>query len=80
MFRRDGSTGKITHYETYIPQTNPRNPNRWESTMRYDGNKDSLSHFNKALKQEIDIPHVHDPCCPGGIRPALPMEIPGGYP
>ncbi len=31
VFRRDPSTGKINHYETFRHQTNGRNPNPWES-------------------------------------------------
>jgi hypothetical protein len=26
-FRTNGTTGRVNHYETYRPQTNPRNPN-----------------------------------------------------
>ena len=78
VFRRDATTGKITHYETYKPQTNPRNPTRWESVMRYDGNAASGAHFNKVTKQDIFSPHMHDASCPGGIRSALLEEIPSG--
>ena len=33
VFRRDALTN-IRHYETYRLQTNPRNPNPWESLKR----------------------------------------------
>jgi hypothetical protein len=65
----------VSHYETYRPQTNPRNPNAWESVKRYGG-LGSDKHWNKSLKQDIFSPHVHDPMFPGGIRPAQPWEIP----
>ena len=35
-FRKDPLTGKITHYETFRPQTNFRNPNPWESAKRFE--------------------------------------------
>jgi hypothetical protein len=65
----------VIKYETYKPQTNPRSPKPWESVKRYDG-PGSKSHRNKVLKQDIETPHIHDPAYPGGIRPALPWEIP----
>ncbi len=37
VFRKDPLSGKVTHYESYMPQTNLRNPNSWESIKRYDG-------------------------------------------
>jgi hypothetical protein len=67
-------TGKISHYETFAPQTNPRNPNPWESLKRYDGN--GIGHTNKILQKKIETPHMHDPLCPGGIRPSSAWEIP----
>ena len=77
VFRRDPMTGKVTHYETYRPQTNPFNPNPWESVLRYDGVATNIEgHFNKVLQKYILEPHIHDPICPGGIRPVMPWEIP----
>lgn len=73
-FRRDPSTGKITHYEEFQPQSNPRNPNKWESVKRVDAT--GKGHFNKATQQKVETPHVHDPKAPGGVRPARPDEIP----
>ncbi|MBA3722214.1 MAG: hypothetical protein H0W88_07425 [Parachlamydiaceae bacterium] len=73
--RRDPETGEITHYETYKPQTNPKNPNAWETEKRYDG-KGNQEHFNKAEGKYIPEPHVHDPSYPGGVRPAYLDEIP----
>jgi hypothetical protein len=77
VLRRDPSTGKINHYETFRPQTNPRNPSLWESVKRYDGpgNVDGR-HYNKILKKYIDTPHTHDPITPGGVRLPEQWEIP----
>ena len=75
VFRRNPETQKITHYETYIPQTNLRNPLSWQGLGRYDGPGDD-SHWNKVFGKNIEAPHVHDPASPGGVRPALPHEIP----
>ncbi|VHO05283.1 hypothetical protein [Candidatus Rhabdochlamydia sp. T3358] len=75
VFRRHPETNKVIKYETFKPQTNPRDPAPYESVKRYDG-PGAGSHRNKVLDQEIEVPHVHDPACPGGIRPPLPWEIP----
>jgi hypothetical protein len=77
VFRTDPVTGKVTHYETYRPQTNPRNPNSWESIKRYDGPGDvSDRHYNKFLKIYIETPHIHDPFYSGGVRYPELWEIP----
>jgi hypothetical protein len=73
-FRVDPSSGRVTHYETWHPQTNPRNPNRWESAKRYDGV--GGAHFNKSTGADVPTPHVHDRTTPGGVRPPLPDEVP----
>ena len=74
LIRRNPQTGQIIRYATYIPQTNPRNPAKWQLIKRVDLIGDE--HYNKVLKKYIPVPHVHDPSCPGGIRPALPEELP----
>ena len=76
VFRRNGTTGKVTHYETYVPQTNRFDPKPWESVKRFDNSGVGDSHYNKVFDKEIFEPHVHAPSCPGGIRPAEPWEIP----
>jgi RHS repeat-associated protein len=73
---RDPITGKTTKYTTYKPQTNPRNPNSWETEKRYRG--EGNPHYNKVTGEEIQPPLVHDPSVPGGVRSARPDEIPGG--
>lgn len=78
VFRRDPLTGKVSHYETFRPQTNLRNPNPWESVKRFDG-PGSEKHYNKVLDKDIYAPHVHDPACEGGIRPPYSWEMPNGY-
>jgi hypothetical protein len=75
VFRRDPLTGQVTHYETYIPQTNPRDPKPWQSVKRFDG-YGSDPHYNKVLGMDINSPHVHDPYTPGGIRYPEQWEIP----
>jgi hypothetical protein len=74
-FRKDPLTSKISHYETFVPQTNPRNPNPWESLKRYDG-PGGDKHWNKVLNRDIYSPHVHDPLAPGGVREPKLREIP----
>ncbi|MFI0436064.1 MAG: RHS repeat-associated core domain-containing protein [Parachlamydiaceae bacterium] len=76
VFRKDPLTGKLSHYETYRPQTNLRNPNPWESVKRYDGPQHEHYHFNKAIKKRVYAPHIHDPYYPGGIRTPFEWELP----
>ncbi|MDP1834610.1 MAG: RHS repeat-associated core domain-containing protein [Chlamydiales bacterium] len=78
VWRRNGSTGEITKYEEWMPQTNPQNPNAWQSVKRYDGGPHGEGHFNKATQEYVLEPHVHDPCTPGGVRAAEQWEIPKG--
>jgi hypothetical protein len=33
-------------------------------------------HFNKATRQDVPTPHVHEKGVPGGVRPARPDEVP----
>ena len=74
VYKRDPDTCKTSNYETYKPQTNPKNPNPWEKTLRYDGK--GKSHYNKATGEDIETPHVHDPAAPGGVRKPNSSEIP----
>jgi uncharacterized protein RhaS with RHS repeats len=73
-FKLDPETGDVNHYETWQPQSNPQNPNPWESVKRYDAT--GGAHYNKTTKQDILTPHVHDSSTPGGVRAPLPEEIP----
>ena len=73
-FRTNPNTGQVTHYETFQYQTNPYNPKPWKRVMRLDTL--GKHHYNKVLDAHIDVPHVHDPHTPGGIRPAETFEIP----
>ncbi|NGX59573.1 MAG: putative deoxyribonuclease RhsB [Chlamydiae bacterium] len=75
VYKRDPQIGKVTKYETYQPQTNPYDPKPWERVKRYDGSP-TKDHWNKFLKRNVGAPHVHDPYYPGGVRPAMPWEIP----
>jgi hypothetical protein len=36
VIRRNPQTGQIIRYATYIPQTNPRNPAKWQLVKRVD--------------------------------------------
>ena len=76
VFRKDPLTAKISHYETFRPQTNIRNPNPWESVKRFDGPQHEHYHFNKVLKKRVYAPHVHDAHYPGGVRLPEVWEIP----
>ncbi|MBF5058597.1 RHS repeat-associated core domain-containing protein [Candidatus Neptunochlamydia vexilliferae] len=73
VFRTDLSSRRVTHYETFHPQTNPYDPKPWESLKRYDGI--GKSHRNKILKMDINTPHIHDPQYPGGIRYPKDWEL-----
>jgi hypothetical protein len=72
--RRDSQTGQVTHYERWNPQSNPQNPNLWESGGRFDAS--GVNHYNKVTAQDVPTPHVHDRTTPGRVRPAAPSEIP----
>ena len=74
VFRRDPITGRVTHYETYIPQTKPYDPKPWQSVLRYDGV--GKAHLNKEINEWISAPHVHDPFYPGAVRYPKFDEIP----
>ena len=74
VFKRHGTTNQITHYETYKPNLNPREPKSWDSIKRFDGI--GKKHLNKVQNKWVETPHIHEKHCPGGIRPARPDEIP----
>jgi len=76
VYRRNLTRGNVEKYQTYWPQSNPRNPNPWELGIRFDGPNNFHEHFNKATKEWISTPHVHDPRSPGGVRYPLKTEIP----
>lgn len=76
VFRR-GEDGRITHYEEFRPQSNPKNPNPWESTKRFDG--EGKPHYNKQTGEQVETPHMHDPMAPDGVRSPTPDELPKGY-
>jgi hypothetical protein len=74
VFRRDPISGRVTHYATYQPQSNPMNPAPWEMTKRVD--VVGKPHFNKETQTYVPTPHVQGPNIPGGARPAEPDELP----
>lgn len=76
VFKKNAETKKMTNYETFRPQTNPRNPNPWESVYRLDNTNPGINyHYNKIFNKKIYEPHFHDPKCPGGVRSAELWEI-----
>ena len=78
-FWRVDSNGRVTHYETYQPQSNPRNPNPWETAKRFDGVGVRDGHYNNVERRYIPEPHIHDPKYPGVPREPAPWEFPSGY-
>ncbi len=75
VFRKNPITGKTEKYQTYWPQSNPRNPNPWELGVRFDGSSHYHKHFNKVTDKWIETPHVHDPFFPGGVRYPQRWEV-----
>jgi hypothetical protein len=73
VFRR-GLDGRVGSYVTYIAQTNPRAPSRWQMAKRFDG--EGRAHYNKSTGQAVPTPHVHEPTAAGGVRAARRREIP----
>ncbi|KLU63529.1 tRNA(Glu)-specific nuclease WapA precursor [Peptococcaceae bacterium CEB3] len=71
-FKRDPNTGEITNYRTW--ESNPRNPSGYDEVFGYDGI--GRQEFNKVTREWVETPHSHDPETPGGVRPALPEEMP----
>ena len=74
VFRRDPMLGRVTHYETFTPQTNLQNPNPWMSVKRFD--RLGEGHRNKILKENISTPHIHDSNYSGGVRYPEIWEVP----
>lgn len=75
---RPGPDGTTEHYETWRDKGSSRHsndPNRWESEKRFDRTGEN-PHFNKATREDVGFPHVHDPKTPGGVRPAEGFEVP----
>ena len=74
-FSRDPVTGEITHYATWEPNPYPDYPSDWIQSSHYDGV--GRAHFNKVTGDYVPTPHVQGRGIPGGVRPAVPWEIPG---
>jgi RHS repeat-associated protein len=75
-YRVDPKTGKVTHYSTWEPSTNPQQPAPYNQTKRVDVIGDP--HFNKVTGEKVATPHVQGKDIPGGARAAEPWEVPGG--
>ncbi|MFB8419989.1 polymorphic toxin-type HINT domain-containing protein [Streptomyces albidoflavus] len=74
-FRRDASTGKVSHYAEWTEQTNSRNPAPWEQVKRVD--MQGVPHYDKVTGDSIPTPHVNLP--DGSARPTEPWENTLGY-
>lgn len=70
-FRRNAQ-GDVSHHAEWTP--NPRNPRGWDEAKRVD--LEGGSHTNSVTEQKISTPHAHDRTVPGGVREALPDELP----
>ncbi len=69
-----GDGGRVTGYETFAPQDNPRDPKPWRSEKRVD--VVGKAHYNKVTGRLVPTPHVQSSGIPGGVRPAESDEIP----
>jgi RHS repeat-associated protein len=65
--------GDMTRHETWTP--NPKNPTGWDSKQSTDLNPRSAPHTNKNTGEKIPTPHTQGKDIPGGVRPALPIEM-----
>src|SRR5207253_2432211 len=72
--KTDPVTGQMTRHETWSP--NPRNPKGWDSVQSTD--IIGRPHVNTQTGQPVPTPHTQGRGIPGGVRPALPSEIPNG--
>ncbi|WP_441251051.1 DUF6531 domain-containing protein [Kitasatospora sp. McL0602] len=70
-FRRDGTTGQVTHFAEWEPQDNPRDPAPWKMTKRAD--MVGPAHYDRTTGVTIPTPHVNLP--DGSARAADPWEI-----
>jgi RHS repeat-associated protein len=64
--------GEVIRYKTFVP--NPRSPHGADLIKRFDLTGEP--HYSKALRRDVDTPHVHEPFTRGGVRPPEPWEIP----
>ncbi|MCK7627471.1 hypothetical protein MUU72_30995 [Streptomyces sp. RS10V-4] len=71
-FRRDGTTGQVTHYAEWAPQDNPHDPAPWKMTKRVD--MVGPAHFDRKTGVTIPTPHVNLP--DGRARPTEPGRTP----
>lgn len=72
-FIRDVGALQVSGYKTFCPSSGIGGTD-WLQTLHFhlDGNPS----FNRATRTDVVPPHVHDPSVPGGVRAALPHEIP----
>ncbi|WP_217185396.1 RHS repeat-associated core domain-containing protein [Streptomyces sp. AC495_CC817] len=74
-FMRDGSSGAIKKYATWVEQTNPRDPAPWSLQKRFD--RFGPEHKN-ADGTVVPTPHINE--ADGSARPLDDWEKPDGCP
>ncbi len=73
-FIREQWAGRVVEYATFSRAVDRFEVHQWEQTLHFQ--LDGSPSFNRATRTDIVPPHVHDPSVPGGVRAALPDEIP----
>jgi hypothetical protein len=73
-FKRDNKTGEVKKHAEYTP--NPQNPTGFDEVQRTDLNLQGKAHRNTLTGQSVAPPHTQGKNIPGGVRPALPNEMP----
>lgn len=64
--------GKIKGYETF--RINPRYITNFETELKY--HSEGYAHYNKATKEKVETPHIHDKDLPNGIGKPNSDQIP----
>lgn len=73
-FFRHTSRRQILEYTTFVPSTVSGTIADWALALSFG--MEGPASFNRATLTDVPPPHVHDPSVPGGVRAALPDEIP----
>ena len=67
--------GEVIKYVTFKPQSNPRNPSKFErEKMFHRGDLNDINESHYYNGEKIIGPHIHEG---GKVRKARPDEIPG---
>jgi len=65
---RTDTAGRVTHYETWVPNSHPKHPTGFDSAQRVD--------VTGRAHDGIATPHVHTGSGSGSVRPAQVQEVP----